>query len=243
VQQLAQEGPCPEAHEAFDHGVRTVALTRGMAQSKQPGGRALEGSRPLQWQGQWPRVDAGATGRRRDHLDRVRSVRVRGRHGDTQQGWGLTNGVRRKRSGRKRLGMIPAPAAWRDTPRFLLPDALHGASGRVMEPWRYRGASDILHAVSQHVPGLEAAQGRPEEAGKRQLRFRCVAQSLVQRAPATGAETARLAFAKGEPIFGQRGRASTREVLHGLRQFVAQWLGQGRSCAAILEMLMPAEAS
>ena len=90
------------------------------------------------------------------------------------------------------------------------------------------------------MTGLEAAQVRTEEAVKRHLRLRCVAQSLIQRAPATGAETERFAFAKGEPTLGQRCRAITREVLHGLLQCVAQLLAQGRSCEAILETLMPA---
>jgi hypothetical protein len=127
-----------------------------------------------------------------------------------------------------------------DAPRFLLTAALHWESGRVMETWSYRWASEIFHEFSKQVPGLEAAQVRKEEAVQRHFRLSCVAQSLVQRAPASGVETERFAFAKGEPTFGQRCRAISREVLHGLLQFVVQRLAQGRSSAAILEMLMPA---
>jgi hypothetical protein len=97
VQQRAPAGHGPEAHEAFAPGVLPVAWTRGRAQSKQPGGRELACARPLQWPGQGQRVEAGATGRRRDHPDRLRSVRVRCRHGDTQQGWGWTQVVRLQR--------------------------------------------------------------------------------------------------------------------------------------------------
>jgi hypothetical protein len=125
-------------------------------------------------------------------------------------------------------------------PRFLLTDALHWDSGRVIETWSYRWASEIFHEFSKQVTGLEAAQVRTEEAVKRHLRLSCVAQSLVQRAPAAGAETERFAFAKGEPTFGQRCRAITREVLPGLLQFIAQMLAQGRSSEGILEMFMPA---
>ena len=126
------------------------------------------------------------------------------------------------------------------TPRFLLTDALHWESGRVIETWSDRWASEIFHEFSKPVTGLEAAQGRTEEAVKRHLRCSCVTQSLVQRAPAAGAETESFAFAKGEPPFGQRCRAITRNVLHGLLQFVARRLAQGRSCEAILKTLRPA---
>jgi hypothetical protein len=99
---------------------------------------------------------------------------------------------------------------------------------------------EIFHEFSKQVTGLEAAQVRKEEAVKRHVRLRCVAQSLVQQASASGAETERFAFAKGAPTFGQRCRTIARDVMQGLLQFVAQLLKQGRSCEEILEMLIPA---
>ena len=224
VQQLEQEGHFPYANYAFDNGVLTVALTRCIEQSKKHWVSELECSRHIQWQGQWQRVDAVAAGLRRDHPDSFRSVRVRCRNGDTKQVGVFTKVVRLKRYGRKRLVIIYEQADLRDTPRFLLTDALHWESGRVIETWSYRWASEIFHEFSKQVTGLEAAQVRTEEAVNRHLRLSCVAQSLVQRAPAIGAETERFAFAKGEPTFGQRCRAITREVLFGLIKFVAQLL-------------------
>jgi hypothetical protein len=85
-----------------------------------------------------------------------------------------------------------------DTPRLLLTDALHGESGRVLETWRYRWASAILHEFGKQVAGLEAAQGRKEDAVTRHCRLRGVAQSLLQRAPAAGSTSERCAFAQGE---------------------------------------------
>ena len=85
-----------------------------------------------------------------------------------------------------------------DAPQFLLTDALHWESGRILETWSYRWASEIFHEFSKQVTGLEAAQVRKEGAVQRHFRLSCVAQSLVQL------------------------------------------LAQGRSCAAILETLMPA---
>ena len=90
------------------------------------------------------------------------------------------------------------------------------------------------------VTGLEAAQGRKEEAVTRHCRLRGVAPSLLQRTPASGAETARLAFAQGEQTVGQRIRTIARDALHGLLRLIEHLLAQGRSCEHILEVLMPA---
>ena len=240
VQQLEDEGHFPQAHYAFDNGVLTVELTGFIESVGKHWVSALESSRHIQWQGRWQRVDAVAAGLRRDHPDSFRPVRVRCRNGETKQCWVFTKVIRLKRYGRKRLVIVHEQEDLGDAPQFLLTDALHWESGRILETWSYRWASEIFHEFSKQVTGLEAAQVRKEGAVQRHFRLSCVAQSLVQRAPASGAETERFAFAKGEPTFGQRCRAITREVLHGLLQFVAQLLAQGRSCAAILETLMPA---
>ena len=240
VQQLEEEGQFPQANYAFDNGVLTVELTSLIERVGKHWVSELEGSRHIQWQGRWQRVDAVATELRRNHPESFRPVRVRCRNGDTKQWWVFTKVIRLKRYGRKRLVIMHEQADLSDAPHFLLTDALHWESGRVIETWSYRWASEIFHEFSKQVTGLEAAQVRKEEAVQRHFRLSCVAQSLVQRAPASGVETERFAFAKGEPTFGQRCRAITREVLHGLLQFVTQLLAQGRSCEAILETLIPA---
>jgi hypothetical protein len=240
VQQLEAEGHFPQAHYAFDNGVLTVELTGFIERVGKHWVSELECSRHIQWQGRWQRVDAVAAQLRRDHPDSFRHITVRCRNGDTKQFWAFTKVVRLKRYGRKRLVIVHEQEDLSDAPRFLLTDALHWESGRVIETWSDRWASEIFPEFSKQVTGLEAAQVRKEEAVQRHFRLSCVAQSLVQRSPASGAETDRFAFAKGEPTFGQRCRAITREVLHGLLKFIAQMLAQGRSSEGILEMLMPA---
>ena len=128
----------------------------------------------------------------------------------------------------------------RDAPRFLLTDAGHWEGGRVIETWSYRWASEIFHEFGKQVTGLETAQLRKEEAVKRHFRLSCVAQSLVQRAPVSGTETERFAFAKGEATYGQRSRTLLREALLGVLRFVAQLFAQGQSWVEVLERLMPA---
>jgi hypothetical protein len=199
----------------------------------------LEGSRHIQWQGQWQRLDTVATVLRESHPESFRMLQVRCRNGETKRFWVFTKVVRLKRYGRKRIVIVHEQAALDDSPRFLVTDALHWESGRVIETWSYRWASEIFHEFSKQVTGLEAAQVRKEEAVTRHFRLSCVAQSLVQRAPASGAETERFAFAKGETTFGQRCRTIARDVMHGLLQFVAQLFRQGRSCEEILERLIP----
>jgi hypothetical protein len=240
VQQLEQEGHFPQAHYAFDNGLLTLELTRFIERQGKHWVSEVECSRHIQWQGQWQRVDAVAAALRQEHPESFRALQVRCRNGETKSYWVFTKSVRLKRYGRKRLVMVHEQADLQDTPRFFLTDALHWESGRVIETWSYRWASEIFHEFSKQGTGLEAAQVRKEEAVQRHFRLSCVAQSLVQRAPASGAETERFAFAKGEPTFGQRCRTIAREALQGLLQFVAQRFGQGATCEQLLEQLMPA---
>ena len=240
VQQLEQEGHFPQAPYAFDNGVLTLELTRLIEGVGKHWVSELESSRHIQWFGQWRRVDEIAATLRQEHPESFRPVRVRCRNGDIKPFRVFTKVVRLKRYGRKRLVIVHEAAELTDVPRFLVTDALHWESGRVLETWSYRWASEIFHEFSKQVTGLEAAQVRKEEAVQRHFRLSCVAQSLIQQASASGAETERFAFAKGETTFGQRCRTIARDVMHGLLQFVAQLLRQGRSCGEILEMLIPA---
>ena len=110
----------------------------------------------------------------------------------------------------------------------------------MIETWSYRWAVEIFHEFGKQVTGLEAAQVRKEEAVKRHFRLSCVAQSLLQQAPASGSATERFAFAQGDITIGQRVRTIARDALKSLLKLVEQLLAQGHSCAHILEVLMPA---
>jgi len=239
VQQLEQEGHFPQAHYAFDNGVLTLELTRCIESVGKHWGSELESSRHIQWQGQWRRVDAGAAELRHGHPESFRPVRVRCRNGDTKQYWAFTKVVRLKRYGRKRLVIVHEHAELTDRPRFFLTDAQHWESGRVIETWSYRWASEIFHEFGKQVTGLEAAQVRKEEAVTRHFRLSCVAQSLLQRASTSPSASERFAFAQGVITVGQKARAIAREALEGLLRWAASLLARGHKCEQILEMLMP----
>src|SRR5207302_10355335 len=115
-----------------------------------------------------------------------------------------------------------------------------GGSGRVSATGSYGWAAGIFHEFGKQVTGLEAAQVRKEEAVRRHFRLGCVAQSLLQQAPASGSETERFAFAQGAITIGQRVRTIARDALQSLLKLVEQLLAQGHSCEHILEVLMPA---
>jgi hypothetical protein len=240
VQQLEQEGHVPQANYACDKGLLTVALARIIEGVGKHGVREVEGSRHSPWQGQWRRVDKVATGLRREPPESCRVGRVRGRNGATKQVWAFTQVVRLKRYGRPRLVIVHEREQLDDISRFLLTDAPHWESGGILETWRYRWASAILHAFGKQGTGREATQVRTEEAGNRHLRFSGVAQSLVQRVPASGSTSERLAFAQGKDTVGQRVHTIARDALHGLLKLVEQLLAQGHSCTQLLEVLMPA---
>jgi hypothetical protein len=240
VQQLEQEGHFPSAHYAFDHGVLSLELSRGIERAGKHWVSELECSRHIQWQGQWQRVDTVAHTLRQAHPESFRAVRVHCRNGQTKLFWVFTKVVRLKRYGRKRLVIVHEQQALGDTPRFLLTDALHWDSRRVIETWSYRWTSEIFHEFGKQVCGLEAAQVRKEEAVKRHFRLSCVAQSLLQQAPASGAETERFAFAQGTITIGQKVRTIARDALQSLLKLVEQLFAQGHSCEHILGVLMPA---
>ena len=240
VQQLEQEGHFSSAPYTFDHGVLSLELSRGIERAGKHWVSELECSRHIQWQGQWQRVDTVAHMLQQAHPESFRAVRVHCRNGQTKLLWAFTKGVRLKRYGRKRLVIVYEQQDRGDTPRFLLTDALHWDSRRVIETWSYRWTSEIFHEFVKQVCGLEAAQVRKEEAVKRHFRLSCVAQSLLQQAPASGAETERFAFAQGAITIGQKVRTIARDALQSLLKLVEQLLAQGHSCEHILGVLMPA---
>jgi hypothetical protein len=240
VKPLEAAGHFPQAPYAFDHGGLRLELPRGIAQAGKHGVSALERSRHRHGQGPWQRGAAVAAARRCAPPDRFRPGRVRCRHGETKSFWAFTNVVRRKRYGRQRLVIVHDQADRSDAPRGLLSDARHGESGRVMETWSYRWASEIFQECGQQVCGLEAAQVRQAEAVKRHCRLRGVAPSLLQQAPASGAETERCACAQGAITIGQKVRTRARDALQSLLQLVEPLFAQGHCCEHILEVLMPA---
>jgi hypothetical protein len=240
VEQLETEGHFPPADYAFDNGVLSLPLTRLIEGHAKHWVSELECSRPILWEGQWRRVDEVAAQLRTDHPESFRALQVRGRNGETKAFWAFTKAVRLKRYGRKRLVIVHEHADLSDAPRFLLTDALHWESGRVIQTWSYRWPTEIFHEFSKQVTGLEAAQVRNEEAVKRHFRLSCVAQSLLQRAACQGGKSERFTFAANQQTIGQKLYALTRETLQQWVQWVQGLFAQGHSCERVVELLMPA---
>jgi hypothetical protein len=240
VQELEKEGQFPLAHYAFDNGVLTLPLTRLIESSGKHWVSEIESSRHINWYGAWRRVDEVAAELRAQHAPSFRQVKVRGRNGEQRDYWCFTKVVRLKKYGRKRLVIVHEQADLNDTPRFLLTDAQHWESGRIVEMWSYRWPCEIFHEFSKQETGLEAAQVRKEEAVKRHFRLSCVAQSLLQRTPASGGKSERFAFAEGKATVGQQVYTLAREALAGVLQCAHQLFAKGRACEQVLEALMPA---
>ena len=98
----------------------------------------------------------------------------------------------------------------------------------------------MLQRFAPWKSALESAQVRKEEAVTRHFRLSCVAQSLVQRAPAEASKSERYAFAAGKQTYGQKCRAISREVLRSLLELSRRYFAEGKSCNEVLEVLMPA---
>ena len=240
VRQLEEEGQFPQADYAFDNGVLTIELTRLIESKGKHWVSELESSRLILWQDQWRRIDEVATELRQQHPESFRRVSVRCRNGERREYWGFTKTVRLKKYERKRLAIVHERVDLTDAPRFLLTDAVHWESGRIIETWSFRWAAEVFHEFSKQGTGLAAAQVRNEEAVNRHLRLSCLAQSMLQRTPAVASTSEQFAFAKGETTFGQRCRAITREVFSSLLSVAQRLFAGGYSCEQVTAALMPA---
>ncbi len=192
------------------------------------------------WNGQWLRVDAVAARLRQEHPESFRSLQVRCRNGEVKSFWAFTKTVRLKRYGRKRLVIVHQQQDLGDEPRFLLTDALHWESARVIQTWSYRWACEVFHEFCKQVAGFESAQVRNQEAVKRHFRLSCVAQSLLQQATCQGKKLERFAFANEKQTVGQRLYSLTREAYQQLLHLVQGLFAQGKTCEQVLEVVMPA---
>ena len=240
VHQLEEEGQFPQADYAFENGVLTLDLTRLIESKGKHWVSEIECSRLILWKDEWQRVDEVAKELREQHPESFRQVSVRCRNGERKEFWAFTKTVRLKKCARKRLAMVQERADLSDTPRFLLTDAVHWESGRMIETWSFRWAAEVFHEFSKQGTGLEAAQVRNEEAVNRHLRLSCLAQSILQRTPTVVSTSEQFAFAKGEITFGQRCRAITREVFSSLLSVAQRLFAGGYSCEQVTEALMPA---
>ena len=126
-----------------------------------------------------------------------------------------------------------------DSPRFLVADALHWESGRIIETWSFRWAAEVFHEFSKQGTGLEAAQVRNEEAVKRHLRLSCLAQSLLQRAPTLLRHLNSSRLPKGKYLWATLPRDYPRSLSLFI-SFAQRLFAGGYSSAQVLEALMPA---
>lgn len=94
-------------------------------------------------------MDQVAAELRQQHPESFRSVQVRCRNGERKQFWAFSKVVRLKRSGSQRLVVVHEQQDLSDPPRFLLTDALHWESKRVIETWQFRSRIGDLSRVRQ----------------------------------------------------------------------------------------------
>jgi hypothetical protein len=240
VRQIEAEGQFPTAEYAFDNGVLTLELTQVIEAAGKHWVSEIECSRLILWNGTWCRVENVAAQLRSEHPQSFRPVKVRCRNGDTKKFWAFTKTIRLKRYGRKRLVIVHEQEDLQDAPRFLLTDALHWESGRVIQTWSYRWACEIFHEFCKQTTGLESAQVRNQEAVKRHFCLSCVAQSLLQGAVCQGKKSERFEFAKETQTVGQQLYSLTREAYEQLLHLVQGLFSQGQTCEQVLEVLMPA---
>jgi hypothetical protein len=112
---------------------------------------------------------------RQQHPESFRKIKVSCRNGEENVFFAFTKVVRLKRYGRKRLVIVHEQEDLTDAPRFLLTDALHWESGRVIQTWSYRWASEVFHEKGQAGMWFGVIR-RKEEAVTRHFRLSCVSR-------------------------------------------------------------------
>jgi len=106
-------------------------------------------------------VDEVGAELRQQHPESFRKIKVSCRNGEEKVFFAFTKVVRLKRYGRKRLVIVHEQEDLTDAPRFLLTDALHWESGRVIQTWSYALASEVFHekGPSRYVVWSHQGQG------------------------------------------------------------------------------------
>jgi len=256
VAQIEAEGNYPQANYAFDNGVLSLPLTQQIESAGKHWVSEIERSRLINWEGTWSgaqlastrqlesaqeaRVEKIAERLRQEHPESFRYVEVEGRNGETSKKWAFTKTVRLKKYGKKRLAIVHEQEDLSDEPRFLLTDAKHWESVRIIRTWSYRWPIEVFHEFSKQITGFESAQVRKEEAVKRHFCLSCVAQSILQRVVGRGEKSERFKFAKNRQTIGQKLYSLNREALLSLLRWSERLFAGGQSAVELLELAMPA---
>jgi RNase P subunit RPR2 len=239
VQTLEAEGQFSDAAYAFDNGVLSRPLTQLIEAADKVWVSEIERSRHILWQGTWQRADAVEQQLRTEHPESFRRYAVQCRNGETKLIWAFSKTIRLKKYGRKRLVIVHEQEDLQDAPRFLLTNALHWESSRIMQTWSYRWPVEIFHEFAKQITGFESAQLRNEEAVKRHFCLSCVAQSILQRVLGQGGKSERFKFAETAQTVGQQLYTLSREALGALLEWAESFWKQGQSVTQLLEVLMP----
>lgn len=240
VQILEQEGHFPYSDYAFDNGVLTVELTQFIESKGKHWVSQIERNRKIYWKGEERRVDEVEKELIETSKESFRKIKVKLRNGGEKDFFAFTKVIRLKRYGEKRLVLVHEVEDLSDEGRYLLTDAKHWESGRILEVWSYRWSCELFHEFSKQATGLESSQVRKEEAVKRHFHLSCVAQSILQRVVCKESKSEKFEFAQGEKTLGQQCLHLARENLLNVLQLAKSLFSKGHSCEQVLDFLLPA---
>lgn len=240
VKRIEEEGHFPDAHYAFDNGVLNLNLTKTIESFGKHWVSELECSRNVFWDNEWKRIDEVAKYLKEDSPQSFRFIQAPQRSGKCKDYWVFTKVLRLKKGyGKKRIAIVHERSDLQDNPRFLITDALHWESKRILNVWSYRWSSEIFHEFGKQCTGLESAQLRNEEGVKRHLRLSCIAQSILQNVPSVSSTSEKFTFAQGQSTLGQKWRSIMREVFQGVLMRVKRFILEGKEVQDIMNILMP----
>jgi len=239
VQQIEQENHFPKANYVFDSGVLSSELAHTIEENGKHWVSEVKNNRNISWHGKYQRVDKIAKQLREESPMSFRHIKIRQRNKSKKDFYVFSKVVKLKKYKNKRLVIVHEEKNLSDEPRFLLTDALHWESIKIVKTWSYRWSIEIFHEFVKQQTGFESAQVRNEEAVNKHFCLSCVSQSLIQRVSCSHSKSEKFYFAKGKLTFGQKCRAIAREVLKSILFLAKKYFEQYKTLDHILEKLMP----
>jgi len=240
IRQLESEGGFEDADYAFDNGLFCKQVVAAIEEAGKEWVSELETSRKVLWKDQWVRLDEVAKQLRTESPRSFREYECEKRNGEKQKFWAFTKVVHLKRYGRKRIMIMHYTEELSDEPHFYITSGISWKPPRILRTWSFRWGAELFHEFAKQAAGLEDSQCRKEESVQRHTVLCCLAQSLLQSLPCSGATSEKFAWANGNETLGQRSHTLIRQLFAGILELAKNLWGMGRSNEEILNVLLPA---
>ncbi len=239
IRQLESEGGFEEADYAFDNGLLCKQVAEAIEEAGKEWVSQLEGTRLVLWNDQWTPIREVASHLKENHPNSFREYSYQKRNGESEKVWAFTKVLRLKKYGRKRIVIMHRTADLSDEVTYFITSGISWKPPRILTTWSFRWGAELFHEFAKQSVGLEDSQCRNEESVKRHAVLCCLAQSILQSVPGSGATLERFAWADGNISLGQRSYTLARQLWEGILEWARNLWTTGSTNEQLLEFLLP----